>query len=237
MDQLKDNIPKHIAIIMDGNGRWARQRGLPRTEGHRRGIKIVRDIVKAASELGLEVLTLFAFSTENWDRPKKEINMLMRSLDNYLKSNISELNKNNIRFSCIGDLKRLPQNLQKRIQKTKELTKDNSGLIVNLALNYGGRAEIVNAAKNIAEAALEKRITPASIDENLFCKFLYTADLPDPDLLIRTSGEQRISNFFLWQISYCELLFVDKFWPDFSQKDLEEAIIEYQNRNRRFGRI
>ncbi|MFH1201821.1 MAG: isoprenyl transferase [Candidatus Omnitrophota bacterium] len=233
----ENNIPKHIAIIMDGNGRWAKQRGFTRTEGHRQGMKAAREIIKAADQLGIKVLTLFTFSTENWDRPKKEVEMLMRALRNYLKSERGTLKKNNIRFNSIGQLKKLPDNLQKDIQNTIEFTKKETGMVLNLALNYGGRLEIVEAAKTIANLARTNRLDPEMLDEDVFSGFLYTKDLPDPDLLIRTSGEKRISNFLLWQLSYAELIFVDKYWPDFKKADLEEAIFEFQRRKRRFGRV
>jgi undecaprenyl diphosphate synthase len=233
----KNNIPQHIAIIMDGNGRWAKQRNLPRTAGHREGINKIRKIIKAASGLGVKVLTLFAFSTENWDRPKKEVGMLMNIMERFLNKEIKDLHKKNIRFMTIGRKEPVPESLLDTISKAEELTKNNSGLIVNLAFNYGSRAEIIDAAKNLAEDVREKRIRIEEINEDTFSSFLYTNGLPDPDLLIRTSGEKRISNFLLWQLSYAELYFTKKYWPDFSASDLEEAVIDYQKRDRRFGEI
>lgn len=231
-------VPQHIAIIMDGNGRWAEARGLPRTFGHREGVKRVKEIVKAAQELGIKVLTIFAFSTENWNRPKEEIDMLMRFLENYLKSNAKDLKKKNIRLNVIGRRDRIPARLTKEIEHTIKSTKDNSGFILNLALDYGGRFEIINAVKSIAKKARgDLSFDIAKITEEYFSQHLYTNNLPDPDLLIRTSGEERISNFMLWQLSYTELYFPEKFWPDFKKRDLEEAIELFNKRKRRFGRI
>jgi len=232
-----EEIPRHIAIIMDGNGRWAHRRGLPRTAGHRAGINRIKKIIKAADELGVKVLTLFAFSTENWKRPKREINMLMRSLENFLDKEIAELNKNNIRFNVIGRDEPVPLVLLKKLKKTEELTENNTGLTVNLAFNYGARSEIVDAAKKIVKSVEEKKYNLDDINENSFSEFLYTVGLPDPDLLIRTSGEMRISNFLLWQLSYAELYFTKTCWPDFDKQDLIDAIKEYQSRDRRFGEV
>ena len=223
---------------MDGNGRWAEARGLPRAFGHREGVKRVKEIVKAAQELGIRVLTIFAFSTENWDRPKEEIDMLMRFLENYLKSNAKDLKKKNIRLNVMGRRDRIPARLTKEIEHTIKFTKDNSGFILNLALDYGGRFEIINAVKTITKKAREDiSFDIAKITEEYFSQHLYTNNLPDPDLLIRTSGEERISNFMLWQLSYTELYFPEKFWPDFKKRDLEEAIELFNKRKRRFGRI
>lgn len=231
-------VPQHIAIIMDGNGRWAEARGLPRAFGHREGVKRVKEIVKAAQELGIKVLTIFAFSTENWNRPKEEIDMLMRFLENYLKSSAKDLKKKNIRLNVIGRRDRIPARLTKEIEHTIKSTKNNSGFILNLALDYGGRFEIINAVKSIAkEARQDLSFDIAKITEEYFSRHLYTNNLPDPDLLIRTSGEERISNFMLWQLSYTELYFPEKFWPDFKKMDLEEAIELFNKRKRRFGRI
>ena len=234
-----NNIPQHIAIIMDGNGRWAKERGLPRAAGHREGIKRVREIVKAAGELGIKFLTFFTFSTENWCRPQREVSMLMRALDNYLKNQLSELDENNIRLLVIGECDPLPKYLQKRIACVQEHTKGNSGIKVILALNYGARQEIVNAAKRFAGEVACGKESVESLDEGLFSSLLYTGvkKIPDPELLIRTSGEMRISNFLLWQISYAELYFSDKYWPDFGRGELEAVIREYQKRERRFGDI
>lgn len=233
----KENVPVHIAIIMDGNGRWAKEKGLMRTAGHREGIKRVKEIVKAAGRLGVKAITLFAFSTENWNRPKKEINTLMRHLNNFLDNEIKEMHKNNIRFKVIGRDEPLPEQLIKKIRKAEAKTENNTGLIVALALNYGSRQEIVEAAKRFAEKVANNEARPDELDEEGFRKLLYTNGLPDPDLLIRTSGEMRISNFLLWQLSYAELYFPKKYWPDFKEEDLKEAIQEYQKRARRFGGI
>jgi undecaprenyl diphosphate synthase len=233
----KDNIPRHIALIMDGNGRWAKQRGLPRTAGHKAGIDRVREIIKAASDLGVKVVTLFAFSNENWSRPKSEVSLLMRALNSFLDREIRELMKNNVRLMVIGRDKPIPDYLLKKLAKAKEKTKENTGLIFVLALNYGARQEMVDAIKRYARAAIEGKADPDDLDQEIFSDYLYTAGLPDPDLLVRTSGEMRISNFLLWQLSYAELYFPEKFWPDFGKDDLENAIEVYQKRDRRFGRI
>jgi undecaprenyl diphosphate synthase len=232
----KEILPKHIAIIMDGNGRWAKKRNLPRTAGHRQGIKSVEKIVEAAAKLGIKVLSLYAFSTENWSRPKTEINMLMGALANFLKHQANKLVKNNIKLLFMGDIDKFPVSLKNLLMDVQEKTKENSGLIVNLALNYGSRFEILKAVRNIAEEAKRGNLGVDEIDENKFSQFLYTKNLPDPDLLIRTSGEIRISNFMLWQLSYAELYFCKKFWPDFTEDDFKNAIKEYQKRERRFGK-
>lgn len=233
----KNNIPKHVAIIMDGNGRWAKEKGLARTAGHRAGINRVKEIIKAASELGIKVVTLFAFSTENWERPKKEVNLLMRALNNFLDRQIDELDKNNIRIIVIGQDDPIPQYLLAKIKRAQERTKGNTGLSLVLALNYGARQEIVDAAKRFAEAVIKGEANLEGLNMENFGGYLYTAGLPDPDLLIRTSGEMRISNFLLWQISYAELYFPRKYWPDFGREDLEKAVDIYQKRERRFGKI
>jgi undecaprenyl diphosphate synthase len=231
----KNNIPKHIAIIMDGNGRWAKARSLTRTAGHREGTKRVKEIVKEAADLGVKVITFFAFSTENWSRPKSEINVLMRYLGDYLVREVREMDKKNIRFLVIGRNEPLPAVIQKKIKEAEYKTKDNTGLTVVLALNYGSRQEIVDAAKKFAADTINSKVKINDLDEKGFSRYLYTADLPDPDLLIRTSKELRVSNFLLWQLSYSELYFPEKFWPDFGPADLREAIEEYQLRSRRFG--
>jgi undecaprenyl diphosphate synthase len=233
----RNNLPKHIAIIMDGNGRWAKARGLPRTAGHREGIKRIKEIVRVAKEIGIKYLTIFAFSTENWARPKREVNFLMRYLDNFLKNQIEDLNKNNIRLLVIGKEKPLPDYLLKRIKSAQEYTKDNTGMTLIVALNYGARQEIIDAVKKYAIMVKQNKEDPGSLNEEKFSSFLYTKGIPDPDLLIRTSGELRISNFLLWQISYTEFYFTKKYWPDFKEEDLLEAISEYQKRERRFGRV
>jgi len=234
---VRKNIPKHIAIIMDGNGRWAKERRLPRASGHREGTRRVKEIVKAAAELGIKAITFFAFSTENWNRPRREIDMLMRYLNNFLEREIKELDKNNIRFMVIGRKEPLTRYIQEKIRKAEEKTLGNTGLTVVLALNYGSRQEIVDAAKQFAGEVKEGKADLDSLDEISFAKYLYTHKLPDPDLLIRTSGEMRISNFLLWQLSYAELYFPQKYWPDFKKAELEKAIKVYQKRERRFGKI
>lgn len=233
----KESLPIHIAIIMDGNGRWAKERGLPRTAGHREGIKRIKEIVKSAKELGIKYLTLFAFSTENWNRPKEEVDMLMRYLDNFLKKEIENLHRNNIRLLVIGRDSPIPEYLLNRIRSAEDYTRNNTGMILVIALNYGARQEIVDAVRKYSLLVAEGKMDPLQLNEDIFSKFLYTKDLPDPDLLIRTSGEQRISNFLLWQISYTEFYFTKKYWPDFTEKDLLKAISVYQRRQRRFGRI
>ncbi len=233
----KNNTPKHIAFIMDGNGRWAKERGLARTAGHRQGIKRVKEIIRGAGELGIEVVTFFTFSTENWDRPKKEIDMLMRYLGKFLDSEIKELERNNMRFQVIGQNDPLPKIIQKKIQAAQNRTKDNTGLVVVLALNYGSRQEIVDAAKGFAASVLKDNALLEQVTCEIFSRYFYTADLPDPDLLIRTSGEMRISNFMLWQLSYAELYFSNKYWPDFTIDELKEAISDFKKRERRFGGI
>lgn len=232
---MTDNIPQHVAIIMDGNGRWARSHRLPKLAGHRAGVKAAEEIVRAAGELGIKVLTLYTFSTENWKRPKREINALFTLLENYLYKEEEKLNKNNIRFSIIGDIAGLPESVQKKLRLVIRSTRNNTGLILNLALNYGSRLEIITAVQRISTDVLEGRLRPDDIDEGRFSGYLYTKDLPDPDLLIRTSGEYRVSNFLLWQISYSELYITNKLWPDFKKEDLEEAIMDYGKRERRFG--
>jgi undecaprenyl diphosphate synthase len=233
----KLNLPRHIAFIMDGNGRWAEAKGLARSDGHRAGVKRVKEIVKAASEWGIEAVTFFAFSTENWNRPKREIEILMRFLGNFLDREVKELHSNNIKLKVIGRNDPVPGYLQKKIKQAEERTKENSGLTVVLALNYGSRQEIVDAAKRLSDSVARGEIKSGDINEDLFGSFLYTFGLPDPDLLIRTSGEMRLSNFLLWQLSYAELYFSKAYWPDFTREELEKAIKVYLARERRFGRI
>lgn len=228
-------IPTHIAIIMDGNGRWAKKKGLPKIQGHRAGAAAVEEAVKGCLELGAKVLSLYTFSTENWQRPKKEVNVLMRLLEQYLKSHLTMLKKNKIRLVVSGEKSILPRFLQKRIQKTMKETENNSKLILNLVLNYGAREEILQAVKAIALRVKQGALEIDGIDQKAFASHLYTRDLPDPDLLIRTSGEQRVSNFFLWQISYTEFYFTPRLWPDFKKEDLLKAVLDYQKRERRFG--
>ena len=231
----KDNLPKHLAIIMDGNGRWAKQKGLLRTLGHENGTKSVRVVVETAAKLGIENLTLYAFSTENWNRPKLEVELLMNLLINSLKNELKTLQDNDIRLNSIGNIDLLPKSAQKKLQEVIEQTKGNSRMVLTLALSYGSREELINVVKNISNKVKNNIISIDSIDESIINQHLYTQDLPEVDLLIRTSGEHRISNFLLWQIAYAELYFTDVLWPDFKQDDLYEAIISYQKRERRFG--
>ncbi len=233
----KSNIPGHIAIIMDGNGRWAKKRGLPRSIGHKWGVEALRETIKVCSELNVEFLTLYAFSTENWKRPEEEVSALMQLLVNYLRMEIEELHKNNVKIRAIGDINKLPSIAIQEIKKAIELTKENKGLNVNIALNYGGRAEIINAVKSIVSDLENDKFTVDEIDSNLFEQYLYTKDIPDPDLIIRPSGELRISNFLLWQSAYSEFWFSDILWPDFKREDLLNAIYDYQKRDRRYGAI
>ena len=233
----KNNIPKHVAIIMDGNGRWARRRGFPRTVGHGAGIKRIKQIVEDASDLGIKIITFFAFSTENWQRPKREVNMLMRAFINFLDNDIAKFHKNNIRLRVIGRMRPLPSVLLDKIGQAEKLTAQNNGLTVVIALNYGGRAEIVDAVTRIIQSFRTGDFKISQLNEEMFSRFLYAPDLPSPDLLIRTSGELRLSNFLLWQLAYAELHFPKKYWPDFSKQDLIEAISEYQKRQRKFGRV
>jgi undecaprenyl diphosphate synthase len=234
---MKGNLPRHIAIIMDGNGRWAQERRLPRTFGHREGIKRVKETVTAAVELGIKVITLFAFSTENWSRPEKEINMLMRSLGSFLDREIKDMVKQEIRFRAIGSVEPFPDYIKAKIRNAEEVTRGYDRLTLVLALNYGARQEIVEAVKKFSRAAVEGKADPGALTPEQFSGYFYTAGLPDPDLLIRTSGEMRLSNFLLWQLSYAELYFPRKYWPDFRRADLEKAIEAYQRRERRFGGI
>ena len=233
----KNKLPVHIAIIMDGNGRWAKERKLPRVLGHREGMKTVKTVVKLCGDLGIKVLTLYAFSTENWTRPKQEINALMRLLRKYLRKEMDELIQNNVKFHFIGRLEQLPELVQQDLKWAKEKTANNTGLILNLALNYSGRADIVDAIKKLTADIENGTYRKEEINETLFEKYLYTASLPEPDLLIRTSGEMRISNFLLWQIAYSEIYITPIYWPDFSRKHLLSAIIDYQKRERRFGGV
>ncbi|WP_456439565.1 isoprenyl transferase [Psychroserpens sp.] len=233
---LKDKLPKHLAIIMDGNGRWAKRKGMLRIIGHENGTKSVRDIVEASAEIGIKHLTLYAFSTENWKRPKLEVKTLMKLLVKSLKKEIKTLQDNNIKLSAIGNLNDLPKKAHTELLEVIDKTKNNTHMTLTLALSYGSREEIVNAIKEIATNVKNNIISAESIDESIINKHLYTQNLPDVDLLIRTSGEHRISNFLLWQIAYAELYFTDILWPDFTKQDLYEALINYQNRERRFGK-
>lgn len=235
--QSQGQIPGHIAIIMDGNGRWAKQRGLPRIAGHREGVKAVRDVVEACGELNVQVLTLYTFSTENWRRPKEEVSALMKLLLRTLQKEIEDLIQNNVRLMMIGEIETLPKDARSGIQKGIEATQQNTGLILNLALSYGGREEILSAIQKIVSQAKLGKINDEDIDAELIHQNLYTAELPDPDLLIRTSGELRISNFLLWQLAYTEIYITHVLWPDFRRQDLYKAIENYQSRERRFGKV
>jgi len=235
--QAKANMPTHVAIIMDGNGRWAKRRHLPRVEGHRNGVESVRAIVRAAGEVGVKYLTLYAFSVENWNRPKDEVDMLMKYLARFLKNEIGELNKNNVRLDVIGQIYRLPEFVQEQLKKTKTALEKNNGLTLILALSYGGRTELIDATRAIAQKVKDGKLEPAEINEQLISQHLYTRLYPDPDLLIRTSGEMRVSNFLLWQISYAELAVTPTLWPDFRKPQFFEALEEYAHRHRRFGLV
>jgi len=228
-----DRLPRHIAVIMDGNGRWAAQRHLPRVEGHRAGIESVREVVEGSARLGIEVLTLYAFSVENWKRPVTEVSTLMMLLKRYLRLELNTLLRNNIRFRVIGRVSDLAKDVRSELAAAEEKTASNPGMLFNIALNYGGRAEIVEAARRLLEAG----VSPAELDEERFAGCLYTAGQPDPDLLIRTSGEMRVSNFLLWQIAYAEIWVTETLWPDFRKQHLLEAILAYQKRHRRYGGI
>jgi undecaprenyl diphosphate synthase len=228
-----DHLPSHIAIIMDGNGRWAAQRHLPRVEGHRAGIDSVRDVVETSARLGIDVLTLYAFSVENWKRPKAEVATLMALLKRYIRIELNTLLQNNIKFRVIGRAGELAPDVQNELEIGMRQTANNTGMLFNIALNYGGRAEIVDAARQVLAA----KIDPEDLDEKRFAQFLYTANQPDPDLLIRTSGEMRVSNFLLWQIAYSEIWVTETLWPDFRRRDLLAAVFAYQKRERRYGGI
>ncbi len=231
------NVPKHIAIIMDGNGRWAKQKGLPRIIGHREGMKVINKIVRKANELGVEVLTLYAFSTENWKRPKAEIDYLMKLPEQFLGIELPNLQEGNVKVRIMGSLDDLPEHTRRAVIDAAEATKNNNGLILNFALNYGSRFEMIEAMKSIAKQVEEGKLSPAQIDEQLFQNHLMTESLSDPDLLIRTSGEIRLSNFMLWQLAYSEFWFTDVLWPDFNEHHFIEAIAAYQKRARRYGGV
>jgi undecaprenyl diphosphate synthase len=234
--EREGNLPRHVAIIMDGNGRWAKARHLPRLAGHRAGVEPVRESVRACAELGIEVLTLYAFSAENWSRPKAEVHGLMQVLKETLRREQNELDANGVRLRTIGREQDLPADVRRQIGITSRALEHNDGLILNLALSYGGRPEIVDAVRRIVDAVRSGALDPASIDESVVSRFLYTAELPDPDLLIRTSGEYRVSNFLLWQIAYAELWVTNVAWPDFRREHLYSGIRDFQGRDRRFGR-
>ncbi|MBM7685170.1 MAG: undecaprenyl diphosphate synthase [Epulopiscium sp.] len=232
-----DNLPKHIAIIMDGNGRWAKERKKSRSYGHQAGSKALERVLRAADALGIPHLTVYAFSTENWQRPKEEVDSLMNLLRSYLKKYLKDSEKNNIKIDIIGDKAKLDEDIQEQIRDLEMKTSKKSGLNLHIALNYGSRDEIIRAVKKMSQDVLESKLNLDSIDQHTFSMYLDTKAIPDPDLLIRTSGEQRLSNFLLWQIAYSELYFCDKLWPDYDENDLYKAIYEFQNRNRRFGLI
>ena len=232
----KQNLPKHLAIIMDGNGRWAKQQGLLRAFGHENGTKSVRNVVETCAKLGIENLTLYAFSTENWNRPKLEVTTLMNLLINSLKNELKTLQENNIKLNAIGNIEKLPNSARQKLLEVINKTSNNSRMTLTLALSYGAREELISAVKTISDKVKNNIISIDHIDESIINQHLYTQDLPDVDLLIRTSGEHRISNFLLWQIAYAELYFTDVLWPDFTDQDLYEAIVSYQKRERRFGK-
>ena len=231
------NLPRHVAVIMDGNGRWAKHRGLPRIEGHRQGAESARAIIRTAGEVGIKYLTLYAFSAENWYRPKDEVDALMKYLVHYLKSETPELNKSNVRLEVIGQIWRLPENVQEHLRKSINTLSKNNGLTLIMALSYGSRIEIVDAVRQIADKVKQGSLEPADITESVISQHLWTRNIPDPDLLIRTSGEMRVSNFLLWQISYAELVITPTFWPDFRKAQFFEALEEYARRHRRFGGV
>ena len=231
-----DRMPRHVAIIMDGNGRWAEAQGRFRNEGHREGLEAVRDIVRASGDLGLDYLTLYAFSIENWNRPQAEVTELMRLLDHYLEVELDEVLEKDIRVEAIGRLDRVPPLVRKRVEDAVERTKGGKAMTLVFALSYGGRAEIVDAARRLMRAAKSGELNPEALDERTFSEFLYAPDVPDPDLLIRTGAESRVSNFLLWQIAYAEIYNTEVMWPDFRRPHLEAAIADYQSRERRFGK-
>jgi len=241
-EELKDlldktKLPQHIAIIMDGNGRWADRLGVSRNEGHRAGIESVKAAVELCGELKIPILTLYTFSTENWKRPIMEVITLMRLLKEQLRKQTSELNKNNVQLRVIGNIEELPRKIIREIERSITATKDNNGLILNMAINYGSRQEMLRAMRSVINDIRNSKIKADALDENLFAQYLYTKSLPDPDLLIRTSGEMRISNFLLWQLAYSEIYITDVLWPDFRKKDLLIALLDYQRRERRFGAV
>ena len=232
-----DMMPEHVAIIMDGNGRWANKRGLPRIAGHKEGMNVVREIVKTAANSNIKILTLYTFSTENWKRPKSEVDYIMKLPKEFINIYLPEMIENNVKIKTIGDFDKLPKHTRKAIRYAKEKTSNNDGLILNFALNYGGRYEIVRAIKQIMEDVDSKKVSVDALDENMFSNYLYTQGLSDPDLLIRTSGEKRLSNFLLWQLAYTEFWFTDVLWPDFHANVFQEALQEYQQRKRRYGGV
>lgn len=243
LEQLKKeikergNLPVHIAVIMDGNGRWAKQKNLPRTEGHKAGVEAIRKVVRAAGEMGVKYLTLFAFSTENWRRPKEEVSALMQLLSDTARRELKEMMDSNLQLKATGNIEGLPYGKRLALHQAIKKTSKNTGVVLNLALNYSGRSEILAAVKKIAREAKEGKLSSSRIDEKIFESHLYTKNLPDPDLLIRTSGERRLSNFMLWQAAYTELYITETLWPDFGEKEFLMALADYQNRQRRFGKL
>lgn len=237
IDIDRNNIPKHIAIIMDGNGRWAKARNLPRTMGHKAGVETIRRILKEAHRLDIKYLTLYAFSTENWKRPEEEVGALMKLLVEYLRAELKELNENGVVIRILGDLSKLNSTVREEVEKAIELTKNNKGVVMNIAFNYGGRDEIIRAVKLVSEDVKKGILKSEDIKEETFESYLYTKNTPDPDLIIRPSGEQRISNFLLWQCAYSEFWYSDICWPDFKEEHLHKAIYDYQNRDRRYGGV
>jgi undecaprenyl diphosphate synthase len=233
----RTKLPRHVAVIMDGNGRWAKRRHLPRIEGHRAGITAVRETVEGCVELGIEVLTLYAFSIENWKRPPSEVNALMRLLIEYLGKELRELEDNNVRFTTIGRIQDLPASVQEELKFTIEQTRKNTGLTLNLALNYGGQIEILDAVRHVVQDIQNKKLKIEDLNTSRFNDYLYTAGFPDLDLMIRTSGERRVSNFLLWQLAYAEIYITPVLWPDFKRQHLYEALLDFQKRERRFGRV
>jgi undecaprenyl diphosphate synthase len=231
----RSRLPEHIAIIMDGNGRWAKKRALPRFFGHKAGMEALKEIVRSCSDIGIKILTVYAFSTENWNRPTDEVSYLMNLLIEYMKREINELHSNHVKIKILGDLSPLPQSTRDEVEKAVQLTQHNTGIRFNIALNYGGRAEIIHVCRQIAQEFKEGKLREEEIDEALISSYLFTAGDAEPDLIIRTSGEKRLSNFLLWQSAYSELVFVEELWPDFNARKLEKAIVEYQSRDRRFG--
>jgi undecaprenyl diphosphate synthase len=232
-----NKLPQHVAVIMDGNGRWARQRGLPRIEGHRQGANTLKKLLRTCKDYGINTLTAYAFSTENWGRPLKEVSFLMTLFEKLLRKELAEMNEEGVCIRFIGDLTPLPQSLQKEIELAMKVTKDNTAVNFNVAINYGSRKEIVRACKAIAERIRQGTLTPETIDETIIASYLDTSASPDPDLLIRTSGEMRLSNFLLWQMAYTEIYVTDVFWPDFNSVEFFKAIADFQNRDRRFGKL
>jgi undecaprenyl diphosphate synthase len=233
----KERIPQHVAVIMDGNGRWAKERGMARVQGHNAGMKALKEIVKHSDVLGVKYLTVYAFSTENWKRPADEVSGIFRLLVLYVAQELKELHQNNVKVQILGDWSALPEDAVKAVRKALDTTKDNTGLVFSIAINYGGRAEIARAARLIAEKAAAGELDPEVVDEKLISDYLYTSDMPDPDMIIRTGGELRVSNFLIWQGAYSELVVTPVYWPDFTPERYEEAIAEFQTRDRRFGGI